>query len=81
MSDSESDDDLRPHQLGRREFGVDFFSDSDDDDEVRDYDSDDGFSLISVNDRLPNNTIDQASHVDFAAADGYIYICAHTTLS
>ena len=29
MSDSESDDDLRPHQLGRREIGVQFFSDSD----------------------------------------------------
>jgi hypothetical protein len=41
MSDSDSDDELRPHQLARRHFGHRFISDSDDDEEVRDYESDD----------------------------------------
>ena len=40
MSDSESEDDLRPHELGRRQFEPSFFSVSDDEPEVRDYDSD-----------------------------------------
>ena len=71
MSDSESDDDLRPHQLGRREIGVQFFSDSDDDDEVRDYDSDDGFSLPSFGDGPPNN-VDGSSDEDSAAGNSQI---------
>lgn len=71
MSDSESDDDLRPHQLGRREFGVDFFSDSDDDDEVRDYDSDDGFSIPSIDDGPPND-VDDSSDEDSVAGNSQI---------
>jgi hypothetical protein len=47
MSESESEDELRPHQLGRRQFCADFFSDSDDEGEVRDYDSSDGSSAAS----------------------------------
>jgi hypothetical protein len=46
MLDSDSDDELRPHQLARRQFGLRFFSDSDDDEEVRDYNPD-GASLAS----------------------------------
>ena len=40
MPDLESEDNLRPHELGRRQFEPSFFSDSDDEPEVRDYDSD-----------------------------------------
>jgi hypothetical protein len=40
MSDSDSDVDLRPHKQGRSYFGHSFFSDSDDEPEVRDYASD-----------------------------------------
>ena len=40
MSDSESDDNLRPHKLGRREFEPSYFSGSNDEPEVRDYNSD-----------------------------------------
>eukprot|EP00956_Cyclotella_meneghiniana_P031713 scaffold84184_cov33-Cyclotella_meneghiniana.AAC.1 len=55
MSESESDDDLRPHQLGRREFGHRFFPDSDDDESLRDYDSDDGSSLPSFGSGPPDD--------------------------
>lgn len=64
MAESDSDDDLQPHQLGRREIGLDFFSDSDDDEEVRDYDSCEDFSLPSIGNEPPNdinNTSDDDS--------------------
>ena len=76
MSDSDSDDDLRPHQLGRREIGHHFFSDSDDDGEVRDYDSDDGFSLPSVDDRPPD-VVDETCDDDSAATNGHF--CGDST--
>ena len=63
MSESESDDDLRPHQLGRREFGHRFFPDSDDDESLRDYDSDDGSSLPSFGSGPPND-MDEESDDD-----------------
>ena len=71
MSDSESDDDLLPHQLGRREIGHHFFSDSDDDDEVRDYTSDDASSLASFGSG-PLNDIDDELDEDSSPPDGHI---------
>ena len=70
MAESDSDDDLLPHQLGRREIGHHFFSDSDDDDEVRDYDSCDDFSLPSIGDDPPND-VDNTSDDDSATPDGH----------
>ena len=40
MSDSESDDDLCPHELGRRVCESSYFSDSNDELEAQDYNSD-----------------------------------------
>ena len=76
MSDSDSDDDLRPHLLGRREIGHHFFSDSDDDDEIRDYDSCDGFSVPSLGERPPND-VDNTSDDDSAAPTGHF--CGDST--
>lgn len=57
MSESESDDDddLRPNQLAQLKFGHHFFSESDDDEEVRDYDSSDRSSLPSFGSGPPND--------------------------
>ncbi len=73
MSDSESDDDLRPYQLGRREIGYHFFSDSDNDEEVRDYTSDDCFSFASFGSHPPNDMDDDdESDEDTSPPDGHI---------
>ena len=66
MSDSESEDDLRPHELGRRQFESSFFSDSDDEPEVRDYDSDSCSVVTSTCSGPPD---DISNHPDDAIVD------------
>jgi hypothetical protein len=68
MSNSDSDDDLRPHERTRRHYANAFFSDSDDEPELRDYESDDGSigsSLCSGSrDGIPNGIDDSSTSPD-----------------
>jgi hypothetical protein len=78
MAESDYDDDLRLHQLGRCEIGHHFFSDTDDDNVVRDYDSCDDFSLPSISDNPPNNVVN-TSDDDSATPDGHF--CGENALN